>query len=203
MNPAQDQHFFACMQFADGVALMTRGDFAGAYERLCSSYDLLSALHRPGNADVAHVDVFRTAVVLAAGQFDQASIEPNFQAAQGTLLAWEGWKSSALGTDLYHRSGGLVPEARAHYQQAVAHFEAAIPLLEAGLGSSHPDLALLLGNYSGTLRSVGRDAEADTIDRRVAALPPSGLSSQMIGGGYPIILLDPFGTNLLLPSQTT
>jgi hypothetical protein len=203
MNPAQDQHFFACMQFADGVALMTRGDFAGAYERLCSAYDLLSALHRSGNADVAHVDIFRTAVVLAGGQFDQASIQSNFQAAQGTLRAWEGWKSSVLGTELYERFGGLVPAALAHYQQAVTHFEAAIALLEAGLGPSHPELTLPLGNYSGVLRAVGRDADADAVYRRVIALPSSALSSQMIGGGYPIMALDPFGTNPLLPSQTT
>jgi hypothetical protein len=204
MNAAQDRHDDPYLQFADGVALLTRGNFAEAYRCLCTAYDLFPARDRnPANADTAHVDLFRTAVMVAAGRLDQVSTASNLPAAQGMLKAWEGCKSSALGTELYHRHGGLVPEASARYQQAVSHFEAAIPLLEAGLGSNHPDLMLPLADYSGNLRAVGRDADAENVDRRAAALPPSALSPRMIGGGYPIIVLDPLGTNPLLPSQTT
>jgi hypothetical protein len=202
MNASRDRYDVAYMQFADGVALMTRGSFADAYQSLCTAYDLFLALDRnPANADTLHVDLFRTAVVVAAGQIDQVSTASNLQAAQGMLKAWEGCKTSALGTELYHRHGGLVPEALARYQQAVEHYEAAIPLLEAGLGSNHPDLMLPLADYSGNLRAVGREADAENVDRRVAALPPSALSPRMIGGGYPIIVLDPWGTSPLLPSQ--
>jgi hypothetical protein len=204
MSAAADQRHVASLQFADGVALMTRRNFADAYQRLCIAYDLLLALDRdPASADVAHVDLFRTAAVLAGGEFDRASTASNFQAAQGILKAWEGCKCSAQGTELYHRHGGLVPDALSRYRQAVSHFEEAIPLLEAGLGANHPDLKLPLADYSGNLRAVGRDADADNIDRRAEALPPSALSPQMIGGGYPIIVLDPMGTNPLLPSQTS
>jgi hypothetical protein len=203
MNVGQDPHYAACMQFADGVALMTRGDFANAYEKLCSAYDLLLELFRdPANADTAHVDLFRTAVALAGAQ-SEGSAEPNVQAARGMLRAWEACKSSAVGTQFYHRYGGLVPQALAHYQASVSHFEAAISLLEAGLGANHPELSAPLANYSGALRTVGRDAEAEGVFQRVTALPPTELSAYMIGGGYSIIVLDPFGTNPLLPSQTT
>jgi hypothetical protein len=203
MSPAPDRRNVAYMQFADGVALITRSKFVEAYQSLCVAYDLFLALDRdPASADVVHVDLFRTAAVLAGGEVEQASSASNFQAAQGILKAWEACKCSALGTELYHRHGGLVPEALSRYRQAVSYFEEAIPLLESGLGAKHPDLMLPLCDYSGNLRAVGRDADAEDIDRRAEALPPSALSRQMIGGGYPIIVLDPLGTNTLLPSQT-
>jgi len=200
-DPREERHSFACMQFADGVALMARQQFGDAYQRLSDSYDLLIELSRdPLNPDVLHSELFRAAVVLAAGQADQVSPGANVKAAQGMLSAWSGCRTSALGTQLYQQFGGLPPQALAHYQRAVDYFEAAVPLLEAGLGADHPDLYGPLGDYSGNLRAVGREADADRIYQRVVALPPSQLSPAMIGGGYPILMLDPFGTGPL-PSE--
>jgi hypothetical protein len=98
--------------------------------------------------------------------------------------------------------GPDAPAALACYQQAVAHFAGAVALLEAGLGAGDPELYGPLGDYSGVLRAVGREADADRVLERALALPPKRLSAGMIGGGYPIITLDPFGTNPALPSQT-
>jgi tetratricopeptide (TPR) repeat protein len=201
MDPHQQRHYFACMQFADGVALMARQDFGEAYRRLSDAYDLLMELSRdPLNPDVLHTELFRTAVILAAGDYDQVTPDANVEAAQGMVSAWYGCRAAALGTQHYHEFGGLTSQALAHYQEAVGYFEAAIPLIEAGLDADHPDLLGPLGGYCGNLRAVGREAEADRVYERMLALPPSRLSPAMIGGGFPILTLDPFGTGAL-PSE--
>lgn len=203
MDPQRDRHHLACTQFADGIALMTRRQFGDAYQRLCEAYDLLLELCRdPFNPDVVHTDLFRAVVVLAGDPSAPVADHANMDAAQGMLRAWQGCQRSALGTDAYHRDGGLSSRALDYYGQAVAEFETAIPLLDAGLGHDHPELLGPLGDYGGVLRAVGREADADRVHQRVLALPPSALSAAMVGGGYPIIMLDPFGTNPPLPSQT-
>ncbi|MGA2043491.1 MAG: hypothetical protein ABSG83_08975 [Roseiarcus sp.] len=202
-DQAPNLHHRACLQFADGVALMTRRQFGSAYQSLNAAHDAMLGLCRDrANADVLHVALFSTVVLLAAGQGERAAGDANQRAAMGMVKAWDGCKSCALGTDLYHRHGGLTPAALACYQQAVAHFAGAVALLEAGLGAGDPELYGPLGDYSGVLRAVGREADADRVLERALALPPKRLSAGMIGGGYPIITLDPFGTNPALPSQT-
>jgi hypothetical protein len=194
VNTEQEKYDLACSQFAEGVALITRGEFGEAYQSLCEAYDLTLALdENPDNADTAYVDLFRTAAVVAAGQHDHVATKPNLQAAQGMLSAWEGCKSSERGNELYYQYGGLMPDALAHYQQAVLHFEEGISLLEAGLGVDHPELALPLSNYIGALRSVGRETDADDLDRRFDALLPTAVSARLLQCGYPIFMLDPFG----------
>jgi hypothetical protein len=189
------QHPFhpACSQFAQGVAFMTQGEFGEAYQSLCEAYDLTLALdENPDNADTAYVDLFRTAAVVAAGQYDHVATKINLQAAQGMLSVWEGCKSLELGNELYHQHGRLVPEALAHYQQAVLHLEEGISLLEAGLGTNHPELAMPLNIYIGALRTVGRETDADVVESRSVALPPTTVNNQLHHCGT-IFWSDPFG----------
>ena len=44
------------------------------------------------------------------------------------------------------------------------------PLLEAGLGESHPDTLTVLENYAAFLRQVGRAKEAVPLEERVRAI---------------------------------
>lgn len=202
-SPADLAQHRACLEFADAVALTTRRQFAPAMQKFAAAHAALFALYRdPAHPDLAHVALFRTVALLAAGQGAGAAGPAEALAARGMIKAWEGCKVSGLGTEAYHRSGGLTPPALAHYRQAVAAFAEAIDLLEAGLGADDPELYGPLGDYSGLLRAIGREADADLAYDRAIALPPKALSPTMIGGGYPIIALDPFGTNPLLPSQT-
>jgi len=189
------------MQFADGVALMARKDYPRARQCLNLAYNEVSSMFGPGHPDALHIKLFSVVLMLLEGNREAYS-QNEFQAAQGILKVWEGIKASAMGTGYYEKFGGLVPQAVACYQQSANFFKEAIPLLEAGLGPNHPELAGPLADYSGVLRGLGLEAEADRMYNRAISLPATTLSPHMIGGGVPILVLDPFGNNRLLPSQT-
>jgi serine/threonine protein kinase len=68
------------------------------------------------------------------------------------------------------RDMGLLAHQRGKPEEALLLFEQVVSIYEKALGTHHPDLADILPDYSAALRDVGRNAEADSLDARVAVI---------------------------------
>ena len=56
------------------------------------------------------------------------------------------------------------------YEQAEPLYQRALTISEKALGPEHPDVAKSLDNYADLLRKTGRNAEAESLEKRARAI---------------------------------
>ncbi|SCL31068.1 Tetratricopeptide repeat-containing protein [Micromonospora rhizosphaerae] len=81
----------------------------------------------------------------------------------GTKLAW-----------LLGRTA-VFEETQGHYQIALSHQTRTLKIIEAALGSDHPEVANALDGLAGILRALGRAADVELLQRRALAITEAAL----------------------------
>jgi len=192
------EHYFACQRFADGICLMMKGRFEESRKCLNEAYGILIRIFgNPDDHDTRHVKLFQVILMLAEGNITQAKTQKEFRHAEGMMEYWQAEKLSTWGTNLWHR--GARKEACTYYQQAIIYYKKAISIMESALGETHPDLKYPLLDY-GSVVKVFNEAEGERISNRGLSLPQT-LSNYMLGGGFTLMQMDPYGTSPKLPSE--
>jgi hypothetical protein len=188
-----DRHRRACDNFIDGVVFMTRRRFDKAKECMDPAYRAIVDMFGQDHPDALHVQFYGQVNLLAEGKNSEVSRKKEFLGAQGIMQAWEALKTLYLAEQSLDTHGPN-EQATNMYLQSVRLLERSISLMEEGLGKEHPELDGPLWDYCSVLRTCNEDEKANAVEKRAQQLQRP-LSAFMVGGGYIILRMDPFGNS--------
>jgi hypothetical protein len=186
-----DRHRQACNVFINGVVFMTKRRFNEARQCIDQAYRAVVQLFGEDHADALHMQFYGQVNLLAEGKNTEITRKKEFLGAQGIMQAWEALKTLYLAEQSLEMHGSN-QQATKMYLQSQMLLERAISLMEQGLGKEHPELEGPLVDYCSILYTFNEEEKAKAVDKRASELPKP-LSPFMIGGGYIILRMDPFG----------
>jgi serine/threonine protein kinase/tetratricopeptide (TPR) repeat protein len=105
-------------------------------------------------------------LMLRAGDLEEA--RDTLERARQIQEDWSDENTSEAALTLHTLAG--VHQAMADYETAESFYRRALAIREL-LGANHPDLLISLEAYASMLRTMGRDAEAEEIEKRAQAIP--------------------------------